>query len=203
MKPSKIFPLPLRATIAGLVAGSLVSLAGAKPSQTSPLRVEAVISAPLAQVWQAWSTSDGASAFLAPRVVVDPRVGGRFEVYFDPHDPAKSSRGRVLGFVPGQSLSFEWHLPPMYPDLQNVVMPVTVTFRADGPTRTVVTIEHAGWGTGPHWDDAFTHMHRGWSDLLGRLQERFTAGPIDWTREMAQGPDRENFTLKERSATHS
>ena len=34
---------------------------------------------------------------------------------------------------------------------------------------------------GPQWDGAYVHFERGWSELLSRLEKRFTDGPINWS----------------------
>jgi hypothetical protein len=49
--------------------------------------------------------------------------------------------------------------------------------------ETHVTITHLGWKDGPEWDRAYEHFQRGWSDLMTRLQKRFTEGPINWSRQ--------------------
>ncbi len=206
MKSSHALPLAATPASTDRPVRSSASTATATPAAAaavSPrvLRAEAVVDAPAAEVWRAWSTSSGASAFLAPRVNIDLRIGGVFEVFFDPQDASKSSRGIVLALVPGQMISFGWHLPPLYPQLPHGVMPVLIALRPTGPARTVVAIAHFGWGAAPCWDEPYTHMLRGWSDVLGRLQHRFAVGPIDWAAEMASGPDRREFTLKERAVT--
>jgi uncharacterized protein YndB with AHSA1/START domain len=145
------------------------------------------------------TTSTGAEEFFAPKAHIELRVGGPFEICFDPSDATKSSRGHVLSYTPDEMLSFEWFLPPLYPELRNARTWVVVTVHADGPTNSIVKIEHLGWGSGPGWDDAFPHMERGWNDVLGRLQQRFTAGPINWAAEMATGTDKKEFTLKQRA----
>ncbi len=37
-----------------------------------------------------------------------------------------------------------------------------------------------GWGEGEQWDKVFDYFTEAWDIVLGRLQYRFSAGPIDW-----------------------
>ena len=170
------------------------------PTDSAPrvLAVAARVDAPRPEVWRAWTEPARAREFLAPDVEVEPRPGGRFAVYFDPGDPTKSTRGSVLSLAPPTMLSFDWRLPPPFSRLIAEPMWVVVGLAAEGPARTMVSIQHLGWGDGPAWDDAFHHMERGWRDLLGRLQHRFAHGPIDWRSEMAAAEEPGEFTLRAR-----
>ena len=49
--------------------------------------------------------------------------------------------------------------------------------------RTQVTVTHLGWKEGTEWNQAFVHFQRGWSELMNRLEKRFTDGPIDWSKQ--------------------
>src|SRR5688572_13256556 len=68
----------------------------------APIRHEVVVAAPLADVWQAWSTAAGAETFFAPAVELELAPLGRLQVLWSPDAPA-GQRGaealRVLAFV--------------------------------------------------------------------------------------------------------
>src|SRR4028118_754569 len=54
---------------------------------------EVVIAASVAQAWNAWTTREGIVGFFAPDARIEPRVGGAFQVFFDP-GAAPGRRGR-------------------------------------------------------------------------------------------------------------
>jgi len=159
------------------------------------LRVETVVDAAPEEIWRAWTTSEGAQSFFAPKANIRLAIGGPFEIYFNPADEAHSSKGmHILSYVPNEMLSFQWNAPPNMPQVRNAGMWVVVRIRPDGARRSHVQVTHLGWKDGAEWDLAYAHFQRGWTDLLDRLQRRFASGPIDWAREPmmwqeAQRPD--------------
>jgi hypothetical protein len=51
------------------------------------LRADLTIEAPVADVWNAWTTEAGVTSFFAPGTKIEPRVDGLYEIYFDPTQP--------------------------------------------------------------------------------------------------------------------
>jgi hypothetical protein len=80
-------------------------------------------------------------------------------------------------------ISFQRNAPPEMSEVRNGGTWVVVQMRHEGADRTRVTITHLGWKEGPEWDRAFAHFTQGWSELMKRLQRRFTDGPLDWNKE--------------------
>lgn len=72
-----------------------------------------------------------------------------------------------------------------------------VEFQPVGVDQTHVTVTHWGWKQGGEWDVAYSHMVRGWSDLIERFKFRFSHGPIDWAQEVETNPN-EHCSLKKR-----
>jgi uncharacterized protein YndB with AHSA1/START domain len=148
------------------------------------LTFEAVIPAALEQVWEAWTTPEGALTFFAPAVNVEARPDGRYEMLFNLDAPEGQQGGeglRVLAIQPCRMLSFTWNAPP-HLDVRNQRTHVTVRLELldDGQTR--VTLRHDGWGEGGDWDAAFDYFVAAWGDvILPRLKYRFVVGPVDWS----------------------
>lgn len=146
---------------------------------------EATVPAPRAEVWKAWTTTEGVTTFLAPQAQVDLTVGGAFELYFVPAAPA-GSRGsegcRVLAFVPEEMLAFTWNAPPQFPAVRNGPVKTWVVVRLEdaGPNATRVRLTHLGWQPGADWDQVYSYFNRAWEVVLRRLDQRFRQGPIDW-----------------------
>ena len=152
--------------------------------QQRMIRKEVVVNASAEAVWNAWTTSEGAVTFFAPQANIKLAVGGSYELYFDPDAP-EGSRGseglRVLSFLPLEMLSFEWNAPPEYPAVrQGQRTWVVVQFYPLRQSKVRVRLTHLGWREGEEWDKVFQYFRRAWDIVLGRLEHRFSKGPIEW-----------------------
>jgi uncharacterized protein YndB with AHSA1/START domain len=119
-------------------------------------------------VWAAWTTSEGATTFFAPRARIDISCGGAYELLWSDDDEAppgsQGSEGcQVLSFLPGEMLSFEWNAPPEFPTVrgthtfvvvrmadteQDVLCPAVP--RADEPMALQLVQRTPGVSTGGH-----------------------------------------------------
>ncbi len=155
-----------------------------------------VVEAPAAEVWRAWSTVEGAQTFFAPKVEIELRSGGDFNILFLPDEP-EGRRGaegqRVLSYIPGRMISFDWGVPPKFPELRQAFLEstenrpfVVVEIAVAGESRTLVTLTHLGFGKGSEWHGVWAYFDEAWPYVLGNLKERFETGPIDWVALRAQ-----------------
>lgn len=84
------------------------------------IRVEATVKAPVAEVWQAWTTSAGAETFFAPKANIQLALGGPYEIYFDPKDEPKRTKGlKILSYAPEEMISFQCNAPPEMPEVRD------------------------------------------------------------------------------------
>jgi uncharacterized protein YndB with AHSA1/START domain len=163
------------------------------------VHVSSVVAAGIGDVWDAFTTSAGAETFFAPRVRIELSLGGPYEVFFNPVDEVRSTKGKqVLSYEPGSMVSFEWTAPPELPAVRSGKTWVVVRLASAGPIGTQVHISHLGYGTGPEWDRARAHFQQGWSELIDRLRLRFESGPIDWTTQPMMWKKRERGAADER-----
>ena len=151
---------------------------------------EVTIAAPLAQAWAAWTTRQGIVSFFAPDAFVEPRVGGAFQIYFDP-GAAAGSKGaddtRFLAVQPMKMISFDWNAPPHLPDVRAQRTFVVVRFAALDDNTTRISLHHTGWGEGGQWDQAHAYFERAWGNVLANLKKRFDTGqPYDWSDWLKQ-----------------
>lgn len=179
-----------------LLAGLSVSAGGAtaatKPDAAppSPVPIEAraqgraivfdvTVDKTPAEVFRLWSTPEGVQAFLAPGARIEPRVGGLYQVTFDPAgDPEGARHGtqgaRVLRIVPEREIAFEWTFPPLGVELHTKPYPTWVEVRLSPsearPGATRVRFAHRGFASGGKWDLAF-EMFRdaNWPLVLNRF----------------------------------
>jgi uncharacterized protein YndB with AHSA1/START domain len=158
--------------------------------------LEATLDASPQEVFRRWTTEEGIRSFFAPKAVIEPRLGGRFEIAFAPDiDPEGISQGtkgaRILRFEPDRALSFEWHsfvaeelnpppppgvsAPPALPMAERNALPIPTWVDLDfeavpgDPTKTHLRLVHRGFGTGQKWDDSRRYFWQAWARVLGRL----------------------------------
>ena len=176
----------------GLGAAATLAVAAAAPGLAAAERAidkQVVVAATPEQVWQAWTTREGITSFFAPDARVEPRVGGAFQVYFDPDAPAGSKGAddmRFMALQPPHMLSFDWNAPPSLPQARQQRTFVVVRLAAVDEHATRVTLHHTGWGDGGEWDKAYAYFDRAWGNVLGNLKQRFAQGPMDWTPWLQQ-----------------
>ena len=149
------------------------------------IRKMVIVPAPVDEVWQVWTTTEGVTTFFAPKAKVELAVGGAYEMFFDPKQPEglKGSEGCIiLSFVPGEMLSFTWNAPPSLPGIRNKHTWVVLYFQALEKDKTKVSLVHLGWRMGEEWQKAIKYFDSAWEVVLGRLQYRFQESPLDWKK---------------------
>ena len=178
-----------RGTIAGLAVAALCLGAGVAVAAERSIDKEAVVAASLDDAWAAWTTREGIISFFAPDAKVEPRVGGAFQIYFNPLG-APGSKGaddmRFMALQPKSMLSFDWNAPPHLPDARAQRTFVVVRFAAVDGKSTRVSLHHTGWGDGGEWDKAYAYFDRAWGNVMANLKKRFESGPQDWSEWMKQ-----------------
>jgi uncharacterized protein YndB with AHSA1/START domain len=171
-------------TVSPTTAQEEPNITAADPGRARAVRVEATIKAPISEVWRVWTTSQGAEEFFAEKANIGLTIGGPYEIQFDPKDERSGTKGlKVLSYAPEEMISFQWNAPPEYPEVRNGGTWVVVQMRPEGADQTRLTVTHLGWKQGLEWDRAYVHFTQGWGDLVKRLEQRFTDGPIDWNKE--------------------
>ncbi len=144
---------------------------------------EVEVNASIADVWHAWTTTDGVKTFFSPYANVELGVGGPFEIYFLPDQPY-GSRGsencKILAYLPEKMLSFEWNGPPQFGQLRYIKTQVNILFEEIEPGKVKLDFTHHGWGTGEDWDKLYEYFDSAWGYVLGNFKKRFDEGPLDW-----------------------
>lgn len=171
-----------------LVCGLVFSSLGAS-AQERALNKEIQINASLEQAWQAWTTREGIVSFFAPDAHIEARVGGAFQIYFDPGAPAGAKGAddmRYLALQPHRMLTFDWNAPPHLPEARQQRTFVVVRLAAVDDKTTRVTLHHTGWGEGGEWDKTYAYFDRAWGGVLNSLKTRFETGPVNWAPWLKQ-----------------
>jgi uncharacterized protein YndB with AHSA1/START domain len=157
---------------------------GAAAAGDRMLRAEVIVPAPVADVWNAWTTAEGIRTFFAPDARVELAVDGTYDIWFNPAG-APGERGaegmRILDVEPGKRFAFTWNAPPSLGALRGRRTVVVLDFAPDGEARTRLRFTHLGWGEGADWDRAYAYFADAWGAfVLPSLVRRFEVGPIDW-----------------------
>lgn len=133
------------------------------------------IAAPRAEVWAAW-TSEEALAFISPQSRIDLIPGGAYEWFLNLPPDEMGRRGgegaRVLAFIPGEMLAFDWTFPPDIPSLRRAGAKTQVVVRfsdlPQGGTR-VHFVQH-GWQEGEAWRAGYRYFDGAWDYVLGTMK---------------------------------
>ena len=97
-------------------------------------------------------------SWLTELANVEPMVGGKYELFWDPKDKENNSTigCRVTAIEPDRFISFEWRSPKQFKQFANNADPLThvvVFFIPDGDA-TDVHVVHSGWRSSPEWEEA-------------------------------------------------
>ena len=113
--------------------------------------------------------------WLAASAIVEDRVGGKYELFWQPDDPENNSTigCRVTAVTAGQLLAFEWRSPTQFKSFANAADPLThvvVTFVPEaGGTR--VHLVHSGWRSSSDWEEARAWQEKAWTGAFSKLQQ--------------------------------
>lgn len=175
----------MRALLTSLLLSAVTTL----HAQERAIDKEVVVPAPVAAVWQSWTTTAGIQSFFAPQAEIDARVGGAFHVFIDPlGEPGMKGADdmRFMALQPMKMLSFDWNAPPSLPEARAQRTFVVVRLHEIDGQSTRVTLHHTGWGEGGEWDKTYAYFDKAWGKVLGNLKKRHESGPLDWTEWLDQ-----------------
>ncbi|UWZ82397.1 SRPBCC family protein [Occallatibacter riparius] len=174
------------AVLALLLAAGIpahATCAGQPDDKAKVLQIELSIPAPVHEVWQAFTTEQGLTTWLAPSVSVDLKPGGDWLVKF----PGSTGGGTIVSFVPEKEIVINALAPDRFPNVRVARTRAVFTFTPAGGS-TLVRLTQTGWQSGAEWDAAYEYLAGGNAQLLAMLHHRFVAGPTDWQKAMAIAP---------------
>lgn len=149
---------------------------------STPITIELRLPASAAETWAAWTVPAVLESWLTQKARVELRVGGAYELFWQPDEPEKNSTlgCKLTAVEPQRRLAFTWRGPVPYAHLMNVGEPppthveVLLESRGEG---TVVRLEHAGWGAGKEWDEARAWQARAWAAAFEALPKVLSQAP--------------------------
>lgn len=132
------------------------------PAKTRTFTFKRQIAAPPADVYRAFTNATLLRDWLCNAAQADPRPGGRLYVYW-----ARSGEyacGEYTALVPDRRVAFTWRTRSAPAETRVTV----VLDERDG--GTLVTVRHAGVGSGAKWAEEIDSLTRGWPAGLEDLQ---------------------------------
>jgi uncharacterized protein YndB with AHSA1/START domain len=132
------------------------------------------------RAFEMFTVNEHIQSWLTLIADVEPVVGGKYELSWDPDDRESNSTigCKVTAIEPGKFLSFEWKGPKQYQHFMNNADPLThvVVFFipcGDGSTPcTEVHLVHSGWGSSAEWEEARQWFERAWDNAFEELRKR-------------------------------
>ncbi len=147
--------------------------------ETTDFEIEAVVAAPVEDVFAAWTNGEAFKAAYGPdreelAANIDLAIGGRYEWLWD--GKTGSNDCQILSFIPDRMISFSWNAPPDQPDsrAQRTWVVVEFTPVADGGTH--VRLTHLGWGQAAHWQETKEYFQKAWPYVLEQFRKHL-GGP--------------------------
>jgi hypothetical protein len=131
-----------------------------------------------ARAFEMFTVNGELENWLTVKADVEARVGGKYELFWNPEEPAFDSTigCRVTACAPGKLLAFEWKGPKQYSDFMNETDPLTHVTVAFIPTKeggTEVHLVHTGWRDTPEWEEAREWFVRNWEGAFKALEGLF------------------------------
>jgi len=122
--------------------------------------------------------NDLLASWLTLLADVEPVVGGKYELFWEPDDRENNSTigCQITAIAPDQFLSFEWKSPKPFKHFANDADPLThvvVFFVPCGVpqgTLTNVHLVHSGWRSTPEWEEARQWQAQAWHMAFARLE---------------------------------
>jgi uncharacterized protein YndB with AHSA1/START domain len=148
----------------------------ARAQDVGPIVHEGAVAAPVAQVWQAFSTSEGLRSWLAPHAEIDMKVGGLMRTNYNaPLDDPRTIENTVISFEPERMLSIRVSKAPANFPFPNAVrqMWTVIYFAEDDAGRTSVRIVGLGFDASPESQRMRTFFNQGNAATLSQVQRHF------------------------------
>lgn len=162
-----------------LAAFSLLTLhAGRVPAVEQALVTEAIINAPVGEVWRLFTTKEGMESWMLPHADIELKVGGLMRTHYDPKgvlgDP-QTIVNQILSYEPERMLSIKVFQAPAdfpYPNAIRDMWSV-IYFQPLEPGMTNVRIVGLGYGEDADSQKLKEFFRKGNSWTLEQLQKKF------------------------------
>jgi uncharacterized protein YndB with AHSA1/START domain len=185
--PTAAFGLALAAALFPVAATASEPVTTANRVEADGTRTmahEALLAAPMADVWAAISTPEGWKSWAVPAAWMLPDDPDVLETSYDPNDrpgSASTIRQRFVARIPGRLLAFRTiKAPEGFPHWDTYRQVVSVFELEPAGQKTRIRLTSSGYPDNEAGEALITFFSRGNAETLESLQNRFTNGPVDW-----------------------
>jgi uncharacterized protein YndB with AHSA1/START domain len=118
-------------------------------------------------------------SWLTVKAEVDPKVGGKFELFWVPENRENNSTigCKITGIEKNKFISFDWKGPQQFKSFMNSADPLThviACFSQENNNSNKISIYlfHTGWRKDPEWQEARNWFKRAWVNSFEVLKEK-------------------------------
>jgi uncharacterized protein YndB with AHSA1/START domain len=156
------------------------ALADDTKSAAGPIQHEALIAAPVADVWDAMTTKEGVESWMVAHAEIDLRVGGRMLTHYDANGvigDENTIENTILSFDPQRMLSIKATKPPAKFPFKEALkaMWTVIYFEPVDSGHTRVICRGMGFGDDEQSQKMRGHFEKGNAWTIKKLQEKFAA----------------------------
>jgi len=136
------------------------------------------------QVFKMFTVNKHLKSWLTKHAEVEPRIGGKYELFWDPDDKENNSTigCKITTIEKNKVLGFEWKGPPQFKHFMNTAVPLThvIVFfmpcsQVEPSPCTEVHLIHSGWGDSAEWQEAKVWFDKAWFNALKNLKEKLAS----------------------------
>ena len=146
---------------------------------TKILHVSVLLGCDVRRAFEMFTENKLLESWLTEIADVDPRPGGKYELFWDRDDRESNSTigCRITAMEKCKFLAFEWKGPTQFKHFMNTIVPLThiVVFFFPSTTgdkqRTEVHLIHSGWGDSAEWEEAREWFEKAWRAAFERLEK--------------------------------
>ncbi len=117
--------------------------------------------------------------WLTNKAVVEPNVGGKYELFWDPDNREDNSTigCKTTGIEKDKFISFDWKGPIQFKSFMNFADPLTHVIACfsqgnNNPNKTVIHLFHTGWRKDPEWQEARNWFEKSWVNAFEVLKDK-------------------------------
>jgi len=131
-----------------------------------------------ARAFEYFTRADLLTAWLTAVAEVEPKIGGKYELFWEPVDRENNSTigCRITALAADQFLAFQWRSPKQFKTFANAADPLThvmVAFVPEGP-GTRIHLVHTGSRSSSEREEARIWQERSWSVAFKELERTAT-----------------------------
>jgi uncharacterized protein YndB with AHSA1/START domain len=117
------------------------------------------------------------NSWLTAESKVEKRVGGKYELFWDPTRPEENSTlgCRISAYTLNELLAFEWKGPAAFQKFMNLADPLThvciffTPSRVESGSGVTIHLIHSGWRNTDEWSQAYQWQSKAWQVAFQEL----------------------------------